>query len=470
GALQVAAVCLLFLLEGVFLKQICSKQDVLDYLNLTRNNEKFKTCRPAMDWTKPTIVYFDVYLYGILSMIEKSQIFIPLIWMSVRWKNEWISWDPKKFCGITDVILPKEMLWMPDLYVVEAMDDDLKIVSTCAMDVHKFPFDTQTCHITVSSVNHSDKEIKLVAASNSTKATQRARESILTQGEWEFLNISISSQNETYEGQTFDGLMYTIAVRRMPLMHLINFQLPILFFLILDLASFFMPDGAEKLSFKGVFLKQICSKQDVLDYLNLTRNNEKFKTCRPAMDWTKPTIVYFDVYLYGILSMTEKSQTFTPLIWMSVRWKNEWISWDPKKFCGITDVILPKERLWMPDLFVLEAMDDDHKIVSTCAMDVHKFPFDTQTCRITVSSVNHSDKEIKLITVRRMPLMHLINFQLPILFFLILDLASFFMPDGAEKLSFKVTLLLAISMLLLILNDTLPSTSHRCPLIGGYLV
>jgi len=62
--------------------------------------------------------------------------------------------------------------------------------------------------------------------------------------------------------------------------------------------------------------------------------------------------------------------------------------------------------------------------------------------------------------------MHFINFQLPILFFLILDLASFFIPDRGEKLCFKVTVLLGISVLLLILNDILPSKSHRCPLIG----
>ncbi|KAL1264573.1 hypothetical protein QQF64_004928 [Cirrhinus molitorella] len=270
----ICVICLLFLVDLVFPK-VCSKQDVLEYLNLTRNNEKFTTCRPALDWTHPTIVYFDIYFYGILSMIEKSQIFVPILWMSVSWNNERISWDPKDFCGIKSVILPKEMLWKPDLYINEIaeredgplnpylyishdgnvkMEDDHKIVSTCTMNVHKFPFDTQKCHITVSSINYSDKEIKLIPASNSSKATQVARESILTKGEWEFLNISVLLQNESYEGQTYDRIKYTISVRRMPLMHFINFQLPILFFLILDLASFFIPDRGEKLCFKVTVL------------------------------------------------------------------------------------------------------------------------------------------------------------------------------------------------------------------------
>lgn len=69
--------------------------------------------------------------------------------------------------------------------------------------------------------------------------------------------------------------------------------------------------------------------------------------------------------------------------------------------------------------------------------------------------------------MKRRPLLHVINFLLPILFFLTLDLASFFIADHrGEKLGFKVTVLLAISVLLLILNDILPAMSNKTPLIG----
>lgn len=33
-------------------------------------------------------------------------------------------------------------------------EEDFKIVSTCKMDVHKFPFDTQKCNITIGSAIH----------------------------------------------------------------------------------------------------------------------------------------------------------------------------------------------------------------------------------------------------------------------------------------------------------------------------
>ena len=70
--------------------------------------------------------------------------------------------------------------------------------------------------------------------------------------------------------------------------------------------------------------------------------------------------------------------------------------------------------------------------------------------------------------MKRRPLLHVINFLLPVLFFLCLDLSSFLISDHrGDKLGFKVTVLLAISVLLLILNEILPSMSNRTPLIGG---
>lgn len=73
------------------------------------------------------------------------------------------------------------------------------------------------------------------------------------------------------------------------------------------------------------------------------------------------------------------------------------------------------------------------------------------------------------ITMKRRPLLYIVNFLLPVLFFLCLDLSSFLISDkGGEKLSFKVTVLLAVTVLQLILNEILPSSSNRIPLIGQF--
>lgn len=49
----------------------CSYQSVLNYLNLTRINEMFTATRPVTDWTHPTVVNLDVYLYVILAVVRE---------------------------------------------------------------------------------------------------------------------------------------------------------------------------------------------------------------------------------------------------------------------------------------------------------------------------------------------------------------------------------------------------------------
>lgn len=49
------------------------------------------------------------------------------------------------------------------LYLIMSYDgtvsteDEMRVVSTCKMDVHKFPFDTQECNLTIGSAVHSSE-------------------------------------------------------------------------------------------------------------------------------------------------------------------------------------------------------------------------------------------------------------------------------------------------------------------------
>ncbi|KAM3592810.1 uncharacterized protein V6R79_025587 [Siganus canaliculatus] len=712
--------------------KVCSYQDVLDYLNLTTDNNVFKVTRPVLDYTHATTVELDVIVYAILAVIEKTQTFIPFIWATALWTNEYISWDPADFCGITRLSIPNNMVWMPDFFIPEMIQKDdspnniyvtvshngtvtseenLRVVSTCKMDVHKFPFDTQRCSITIGSAMHSVEEMRIVPVSNSSRATQFSRDVMRTQGEWEFLHLSVESENLTYYDRGWENLKYTITVKRRPLLHVINFLLPILFFLTLDLASFFIADHrGEKLSFKvtvllaisvlllilndilpatsnntpliatycivifalmllslletilitflmemdsisqrklrlrmcldkaqnvntnnsnkdekrstccpcvsqvldgekpnellpvaeqiinaskkaaqssvkrrrfrvlqseeetryqqhstdgslrgffqvfgvmlpgflllllltdGVDSERNCSYQDVLNHLQLTKNSDLYTLTRPVKHYKRPTHVYLEVLLHAILDVIEKDQRFIPYVWTVMRWHNEYISWDPDRFCGISNFSLPVEMMWIPDLVIEEMTEKDKSpespyltinakggvelhndlvLVSTCRMRIYSFPFDTQRCNLSFKSVIHAAKDIQLwasdnsseatewsrevmrtqyewlfinmtvttknasgledqdvvvysINMKRRSILYVVNFLLPVLLLLCLDLASFLISDrGGEKLSFKVTVLIAITLLQLILNEILPTSSDKIPLIVVYCI
>ncbi|XP_041828674.1 5-hydroxytryptamine receptor 3A-like [Melanotaenia boesemani] len=155
----------------------------------------------------------------------------------------------------------------------------------------------------------------------------------------------------------------------------------------------------------------------------------------------------------------------------------------------------------------------------TCQLDLSMFPFDVQHCSITFSSMSSDGRMITLaaayndtiltsisvkylktqgewkltnlkvaifnqsnentfrsklsytVTLERKPFLYLINLIVPLCFLLFLDLTSFFIDEArGEKLGFKVTILLSISVLLLILQDMLPSTEENLPMIARYVV
>ncbi|KAM8729240.1 5-hydroxytryptamine receptor 3A-like [Acanthopagrus schlegelii] len=265
----------------------CSYLDVLQYLNLTKNKEKFTMIRPVRNYKEPVTVTLDVLLYAILDVREKDQQVIPYVWIDMWWKNEFLSWDPNDFCNITNMSLPTELLWKPDITIEEMTEkdrappnpfliirndgeieitDDQVLVSACRMHVYKFPFDIQTCNLSFKSVVHSDREIVLTEHLNSSEIVEGTLELMHNQYEWLFVNMTVHRKNINVFDFHQSVIIYTISIKRRAGLYIINFMLPILFFVGLDLASFMISDSSgEKLGFKVTVLLAVTVMQLILN-------------------------------------------------------------------------------------------------------------------------------------------------------------------------------------------------------------
>ncbi|KAK2820598.1 hypothetical protein Q5P01_023557 [Channa striata] len=617
----VGLVCLLVVTAAESSDNVCSYQDVLKYLNLTKDNGLFSMTRPVKDYTHTTVVTLEVVLYAILDVVKIDQTFIPYVWIFLIWNNEYISWNPDDFCGIKNISIPNEVLWRPDLTIEEMIEkdkappsplliisntgnvivqNDQVLVSTCRMHVYKFPFDIQSCTLSFKSVVHSVEEIRLVHKASSADVTRWSREVMRTQYEWLFINMTVTNKTVTAFNVQQDVIIFTINMKRRPVLYIVNFILPVLFFLCLDLSSFLISDsGGEKLSFKITVLLAVTVMQLILNEILPSSSNKipliavycigifslmmislletivvkyliekdfasednegdrdhslsedgnkqdksKLHNCDAEEKKTARGMWICDVTSdekAAELLKKEEDQTFIPYVWILKSWQNEYISWNPEEFCGIESVGVPAEIMWKPDITIEEMTEkdkappapyltithdgfvevtNDQVLVSTCMMYVYQFPFDIQICNLTFKSVVHSVENIILhenanssvateasrevmrtqlewlfvgmnitnktvknfgfeqsavvytITIRRRSTLYIVNFILPILFFLCLDLSSFLISErGGEKLSFKVTVLLAVTVMQLILNEILPSTSNKIPLIALYCV
>ncbi|XP_067344507.1 5-hydroxytryptamine receptor 3A-like [Channa argus] len=286
---------LLFLTDTTSSEENCSYQDVLNYLNLTKSNEHFFMTRPVKNHRNATQLRVDMVLYAILDMREKEQTFVPYVWMIQKWQNEYIRWEPGDFCGIEYVNVPTEIMWKPDLTIEEMIEkdrappapylvityegnvltiNDQVLVSTCSMHVYKFPFDIQVCNLTFKSVLHSDEEISVAHTVNSSVVTMVSRKMMRTQSEWLFISMNVTDKMVNTFGFNQSTIIYTITMKRRSTLYIVNFIVPVLFFLCLDLSSFLISEhGGEKLSFKVTVLLAVTVMQLILNEILPSTSN-----------------------------------------------------------------------------------------------------------------------------------------------------------------------------------------------------
>ncbi|XP_020555325.2 5-hydroxytryptamine receptor 3A-like [Oryzias latipes] len=265
----------------------CSYQSVLNKLDLKKNTDKYVTTRPVADHRHLTWVFIEMRIYAILDVREADQMFISYIWVYLRWDNEHIQWDPDEFCGQKHILIPTKYLWMPDLTIEEMTEQDKAtpsphlnvgnygwvefrndqvVVSTCKMEVYRFPFDIQSCNISFKSIMHSDDKLRLFYHSNNSELTEQSRQTIQTQYEWIFLNMTVQEKTVNHFGFNQTVIVYTITMKRRSVLYIANFLLPVLFFLCLDFASFLMSDtGGEKVGFKVTVLLAVTVMQLILN-------------------------------------------------------------------------------------------------------------------------------------------------------------------------------------------------------------
>uniref|UniRef100_A0A7M5X2P2 Uncharacterized protein n=1 Tax=Clytia hemisphaerica TaxID=252671 RepID=A0A7M5X2P2_9CNID len=151
-------------------------------------------------------------------------------------------------------------------------------------------------------------------------------------------------------------------------------------------------------------------------------------------------------------------------------------------------------------------------LTGMCSMNIKYFPFDTQVCKFkfglwsyhgllvdiqpnrmdvdTNAYTNHSEwalgsaKHVRNVqyygccpepypdvtvevVLKRRPLFYVLNLLLPMVLIGFLTLLAFFLPaESGERVSFAVTLLLAMTVFMLIVADMVPASSETIPLLG----
>ena len=256
------------------------------------------------------------------------------------------------------------------------------------------------------------------------------------------------------------------------------------------------------------------------------------KRVRPIVNQEDSVRVDISVSILYVQDLDEIKGKLTFVAPMYVSWVDERISWNSSKYNNIQTIVISIGEVWTPEIVLANSAKsasplwydwmsiryDANGVASwrpggllevNCAVNIKYYPFDIQTCDILITPfvytsyevvfnsvdalgtgslyfengewefVNTSSSAIIIfgtsyyqlrITLARRPTFVIINVVLPFVIISFLNIVVFLLPaDSGERISYAVTILLALAVFLTIIGENIPKTSSPLPIISFFL-
>ena len=281
--------------------------------------------------------------------------------------------------------------------------------------------------------------------------------------------------------------------------------------------------------FQNIGTATIDDARELHSYL-LTDYN---KYIRPVKQQSDQVVVNISMTMIALQEFDEVLEKFSVVGVFGLHWIDENMVWDVSNYSNITSIFVGYKDVWVPEMILsnpsekLDSFGEDWQLIrytsngraewfpgdlikATCSINVYYFPFDIQECHIEVyvwaytvfevllkarkdtidteSMAEHGSwtiTETKITTelvaiylkakfmfrLERKPQYIIVTIVLPILFLCLLNVLVFLLPsESGERISYSMTVLLAIAVFMTIVSDTLPKTSEPLPLISYLLM
>lgn len=246
--------------------------------------------------------------------------------------------------------------------------------------------------------------------------------------------------------------------------------------------------------------------------------------------------VTLDLALRQVIDLDEPQQILRANVWVRLKWQDCRLTWTPSSYGGISNFIVPYKYIWIPDLTLYDSVSDDFVglkdyrpniysdgtvyynfpsvLESICAVDVEKFPYDDQTCKLLFGSWAYHGLDMDLqyknpqgdlssavtnvewtyvslkaerhvlyygccpepypdvtyyLKLKRKPQFYLINLIVPSMLITVMAALGYYLPvESGEKVSLQITVMLSLAVFQLLVADKLPPSADATPIIATY--
>ena len=255
------------------------------------------------------------------------------------------------------------------------------------------------------------------------------------------------------------------------------------------------------------------------------------KIVRPLRNQSEIMHVNITYDIGGIHEINEVEGTMTVFMLFYYGWIDERIRWNPVYYNNTYSLLLPADSVWKPELDLIIPADTDMSIESSmntvrffpngaalwyptsvikvsCDINIEFYPFDTQKCPIMFMIIDYFSTELALhpvnieasliyyikngiwdlvqteayaekggiplytvnLTVKRKPMFDIIIVIVPIMLLSFMSIMVFILPvESGERMSYSITLLLALVVFLTIISDNIPKTSSPISILSYFI-
>ncbi|XP_068676875.1 neuronal acetylcholine receptor subunit alpha-7-like [Montipora foliosa] len=265
---------------------------------------------------------------------------------------------------------------------------------------------------------------------------------------------------------------------------------------------------------------------------------------RPVLRGKKQVVVNFALKISRLVHVDNQEQVLVLDTWVIQQWNNEFLQWNASEYGDTARVHFSPKEIWVPDIALYNNGDDqinlaggpskfvtDVAVRSTgeciwsgpatfkvnCEMQIHRWPFDEQECRLAFGSYTYGDNLLKIklfkakkqitnrfvesgnwkieeitpelsetdhgnccrfkfnevvyiVRMKRKPLYYTFYLTIPCVILTVIALSSFLIHvESGERVGFVTTVLLSFTVFLLMIPSFLPVTSDGVPVLGVLL-
>ncbi|XP_066584899.1 acetylcholine receptor subunit alpha-L1 isoform X2 [Prorops nasuta] len=233
--------------------------------------------RPVSNNTDTVVVKLGLRLSQLIDLNLKDQILTTNVWLEHEWQDHKFQWDPSEYGGVTELYVPSEHIWLPDIVLYNNADGEYGVTtmtkailhytgrvlwtppaifkSSCEIDVRYFPFDQQTCFMKFGSWTYDGFQIDLKhinqnMGENKVKVGIDLRE-YYPSVEWDILGVPAERHKKYYPccHEPYPDIFFNITLRRKTLFYTVNLIVPCVSISYLSVLAFYLPaDSGEKIA------------------------------------------------------------------------------------------------------------------------------------------------------------------------------------------------------------------------------